>query len=64
MPAMPSKIYRVHAAECLAWAMKAVDADTRSTMRRMAIAWTDLAEQAERNQQNDMVYETPDRSES
>jgi hypothetical protein len=28
-------------------------------MRRMAIAWTDLAEQAERNQRNDVVYETP-----
>jgi hypothetical protein len=29
-------------------------------MRLMAIAWTDLAEQAERNQRNDVVYETPE----
>jgi hypothetical protein len=41
--------------------MKAADSETRSSMRRMAIAWSDLAEQAERNQRNDMVYEPPER---
>jgi hypothetical protein len=52
-------VYRSYAAECLRSAVKAADAGTRSSMRRMAIAWTDLAEQAERNQRNDVVYETP-----
>jgi hypothetical protein len=32
----------------------------KSSMRRMAIAWTDLAEQAEPNQRSDVVYETPE----
>jgi hypothetical protein len=58
--AMPPKVYRSYAAECLRWAVKATDAGTRSSMRLMAIAWTDLAEQAERNQRNDVVYETPE----
>jgi hypothetical protein len=57
--AMPPKMYRSHAAECFRRAVKAADAGTKSSMRRMAIAWTDLAEQAERNQRNDVVYETP-----
>jgi hypothetical protein len=58
---MPPKVYRSYAAECLRCAMKTADADTRSAMRRMAIAWSDLAEQAERNQRNDTVFETPER---
>jgi hypothetical protein len=41
--------------------MKTTDPETRLSMRRMAIAWSDLAEQAERNQRNDMVFETPER---
>jgi hypothetical protein len=57
---MPPKVYRSYAAECLRWAVKATSPGTRSSMRRMAIAWTDLAEQAERNQRNDVVYETPE----
>jgi hypothetical protein len=40
--------------------MKSADPDTRAIMRRMAIAWSDLAEQAERNQRNDMAFETPE----
>jgi hypothetical protein len=58
---MPPKLYRFYAAECLRLAMMAADPATRSAMRRMAIAWIDLAEQAERNQRNDMVYEAPGR---
>jgi hypothetical protein len=58
---MPPKVYRSYAAECFTWAMKTTDPETRSSMRRMAIAWSDLAEQAERNQRNDMVYEAPER---
>ena len=53
------KVYRSHAAECLRLAMKAADAESRASMRRIAIAWIDLAEQAERNQRNDTVYEAP-----
>jgi hypothetical protein len=56
---MPPKLYRAYAAECLTRAAKMTDRETRSALRRMAIAWSDLAEQAERNQRNDMVYETP-----
>jgi hypothetical protein len=58
---MPPKLYRSYAAECLRWTMKAADPATRSAMRRVAIAWIDLAEQAERNQRNDTVYEAPGR---
>jgi hypothetical protein len=58
---MPPKVYRSYAAECLRRALKAANSETRSSMRRMAIAWSDLAGQAERNQRNDMVYEPPAR---
>jgi hypothetical protein len=50
---MPPKVYRSYAAECLRVALKTIDSETRSSMRRMAIAWSDLADQAERNQRND-----------
>jgi len=56
---MPPKMYRSYAAECFRWALKTADPETRASMRRMALAWSDLAEQAERNQRNDTVYETP-----
>jgi hypothetical protein len=52
---MPPKVYRSYAAECLRVALKTIDSETRSSMRRMAIAWSDLADQAERNQRNDTV---------
>jgi hypothetical protein len=47
--------YRHHAAECLKCAFKAVDPGARAFLRRMAIAWSDLADQAEKNGQSDMV---------
>jgi hypothetical protein len=40
-------LYRRLAAECLRRAIQADDQE-RSTLRRMAIAWADLADQAER----------------
>ncbi len=58
---MPPKVYRYYAAECLRCAMKVTDQETKSSLRRMALAWADLADQAERNSQNDVVYEPPDR---
>jgi hypothetical protein len=54
---MPPKVYRSYAAECLRCAMMATDPETRSSLRRMALAWADLADQAERNSRNDVVYE-------
>jgi hypothetical protein len=56
---MPPKIYRSYAAECLKYAMMVTDLQSRSVLRRMALAWADLADQAERNAQNDVVYEPP-----
>jgi hypothetical protein len=34
---------------------------SRSSLRRMALAWADLADQAERNSRSDVVYEPPER---
>jgi hypothetical protein len=56
---MSANEYRRHAADCLRCAIKAADSETRSFLRRMAIAWSDLADQAEKNSQNDIVYEWP-----
>ena len=47
--------YRRHAAECLKCAFKAADPEARAFLRRMAIAWSDLADHAEKNSQNDIV---------
>jgi hypothetical protein len=58
---MPPKMYRYYAAECLRCAMMATDPESRASLRRMAIAWADLADQAERNRRNDIVYEFAER---
>jgi hypothetical protein len=58
---MPPKVYRSYAAECLRCAMMVTDPARRSSLRRMALAWADLAEQAERNIRNDVVYESSGR---
>jgi hypothetical protein len=60
-PMMPPKVYRSYAAECLRCAMRVTDPASRSSLRRMALAWADLADQAERNARNDVVYESPAR---
>ena len=52
---MSSNAYRNLAAECLKRAFKAADPEARAFLRRMAIAWSDLADQAEKNSQDDMV---------
>src|SRR5215472_12489420 len=62
MRATKAEQYRRHAAECLALSRTLTDFLNRTTLLNMAIAWTDLAEQAERNQRNDVVYEPPLRS--
>jgi hypothetical protein len=55
---MPN-LYRSYAAECLKHATRVADLEMRSSFRKMAIAWIDLADQAEKNRQNDVVYESP-----
>jgi hypothetical protein len=50
---MSAYLYRRLAADCLRRASSAADQDARSTLRRMAIASADLADQAERNNRND-----------
>jgi hypothetical protein len=54
---MSARYYRRHAADCLKLSTILGDPHAQAFLRRMALAWTDLAEQAERNQQNDVVYE-------
>jgi hypothetical protein len=41
--------------------MKVTEVGSRSSLRRMALAWADLADQAERNSRSDVVYEPPER---
>lgn len=55
--AMSANLYRRNAAKSLRRAIKASDPRTRSFLRRMAVASSDLAEQTEKNNRNDMVYE-------
>ena len=44
---MSSETYRHNAAECLEMSLAVADPEVRGLLKRMAIAWTDLAEQAE-----------------
>jgi hypothetical protein len=41
--------------------MKVTEVESRSSLRRMALAWADPADQAERNSRSDVVYEPPER---
>lgn len=53
--------YRRNAADCLRMAERTADLAARATLLDMAQSWRVLAEQAERNSTNDIVYETPAR---
>ncbi len=44
---MSAEAYRRNAADCLKMALAAVDPEMRGLLERMAIAWTNVAEQAE-----------------
>ena len=44
---MSAQSYRRYAAECLEMSLAVVDPEARALLKRMAIAWTDLANQAE-----------------
>jgi hypothetical protein len=56
---MLAEQYRRHAAECLALSKTTSEFSNRMALVDMAIAWTELAAQAARNQRNDVVYEPP-----
>ena len=48
---MSAQAYRRYAAECMEMSLAAADPQARALLKEMAIAWTDLADQAERPQQ-------------
>ena len=48
---MSAQSYRRHAAECLQISLAVADPEARALLKRMAIAWTDLADQAENSLQ-------------
>jgi hypothetical protein len=50
--------YRRYAAECLTLRASINDSRQCAVLLSMAIAWADLAETAEKNQKNDLAYET------
>jgi hypothetical protein len=56
---MSAQAYRRYAAECLEISLAVADAEARALLKRMAIAWTNLADQAEKNLQNDAMCELP-----
>ena len=49
--------YQRHAAECLLLAEEVHDPAARGRLLAMAQAWSRLAEQAEKNNRTDLVYE-------
>jgi hypothetical protein len=51
--------YRQRAAECLRLANEASNPTHRASLLEMAQAWLLLHDQAERNRQTDITYETP-----
>jgi len=51
--------YRQNALECLRLAHATTEPATRAVLTDMATAWVKLGEQAEKNRQTDLVYETP-----
>jgi hypothetical protein len=51
-------LYRRHAVDCLWLASESVSEETRATLIDMAQSWARLAQQAEKNSQLDLVYES------
>jgi hypothetical protein len=56
--------YRDNAAECLRLASGATNPRMRASLLRMAESWLRLHDQAKKNAQLDLSYETPPRHES
>jgi hypothetical protein len=51
--------YRCNAARCAIEAERAVNPANKTFLLGLALAWLRLAELAEKNSRNDVVYETP-----
>jgi hypothetical protein len=51
--------YRLNAVNCLTVGQQTTDLGTKAKLLAMARAWFALANQADRNCQTDLVYETP-----
>ena len=56
---LPGDTYRIRASELNAEAHQESDAQRRAELEKLAMAYLRLADQAERNAQNNVVYETP-----
>ena len=56
---LPGDAYRIKASELNAEARQESNADKRKELKNLAMAYLRLADQAERNAQNNVVYETP-----
>jgi len=54
-----SEEYRRYAADCLRLSEQAADPTSKAALLEVARCWHTLAEQADRNRLNDIVYETP-----
>ena len=55
---MSAEEYRRNADTCINLAEQVRDTSAKASMMAMAAAWTRLAVQADKNQTNDIVYET------
>jgi len=51
--------YQLHAADCIEIAQRMTDPKSRLSLLAMAQSWLKLAEQAVRNSETTLVYETP-----
>jgi hypothetical protein len=56
---MSAEAYRRNADDCLRISSAVADPVARALLKQMAIAWTKLAHQAEKNLRNGVVYEPP-----
>jgi hypothetical protein len=59
----PGDEYKRRVAECLLLAAEQTDPHRKAAMLEMARVWSRLADQAVKNNQNDITYETPPRRE-
>ena len=59
MPRDKTGEYRAVAQDCVDVASRTNDQPRRSRLLHMALMWLRLAEQAEKNDKTDLVYETP-----
>jgi hypothetical protein len=53
-------LYRLHAAQCVDLSHRSSDCNSKVVLLHMAQSWVILAEQAERNSETTLVYETPE----